>query len=505
MPDVTQILNQPLTNPVVPAPKKKAVSAPQPAAKPDALMGLVDIAKQKSADTASATNAEAAAEAKQTAAQSALDQSRSSDIRGAYGKEQADLAKLGAMSKPFAPTQDTVKDMIPLFAMVGMMAASFGGKGTSGAGTNIQAALTGMVKGWNEGRQDVVEEQKKIYDSNMQTLKDTYARTKDAFAEYKDNVLKFGTGTGQDEKLQQDLTLAGNDVAAAKVRLVGATAAEKLSDDQMKIYDEIQKQDHQVFEDYIATQHLNLDKTKEAREAATAANGGGTAFGPDEIEYLVNLAKTGNMQEVNSLLGSSFGNAGKANRKAFLSAAIKANLPPEVLSQAQAEYAGVVSGERTLGTQSGRVAGAIGALQETVPLALDASSKVDRSQFPNLNSVENAVRQGTGDTSIVQFNAYNQAVVNDYAQIMRRGGVSTDDASKRANEILGTNFSNGQYEVGLQTLDTEASAVKNGLRKAKDVIAGKDEKPSPTQADRDYVKTHPDQRQNFINHFGVNP
>jgi len=197
------------------------------------------------------------------------------------------------------------------------------------------------------------------------------------------------------------------------------------------------------------------------------------------------------------------------NRQAFLQAAINSGLPPEVMSQAQAMFAGTLSAERGLGTQSGRVAGAIGALQATVPLARAASEQVNRSQYPDINKVENAVKQGTGDTNIVQFNAYNQAVVNDYAQIMKRGGASTDESSKRANDILSTAFSKGQYEVGLQTLDAEASAVKNGLRTAKDIIAGKDtktdEKPVPTVADRARGKSNPNSRQNFINHFGQEP
>jgi len=33
----------------------------------------------------------------------------------------------------------------------------------------------------------------------------------------------------------------------------------------------------------------------------------------------------------------------------------------------------------------------------------------------------------------------------------------------------------------------------------------KDERPTPTQKDRDWVKAHPEDRQKFINRFGVEP
>ena len=491
MATAAQALNQPLASPVVPSPK---MPPPAPSMQP-----VIDQFKDASQKLNAASNAEAAGQARYDTANAAVQSSEAADIRGAYAKEQADLGSIDAQMQPFKPTQDTIKTMIPLFAMVGMLAAGIGGKRSSMAGQNAQAALTGMVQGWNKGQADVVAQQKTIYDENVKYLQDTAKRVKDAFADYKDNVIKFGNMGEQAEKLRQELAAAGADLPSLKLARVSAEGAEKVADDGLKIAKEVDAQNERAFKDYIASQDLEIKRQN------AASGGAGGIYGPDEISYLIGLAKTGNMQEVNSLLGSSFGNTGKANRAAFLKAAVASDLPPQVLSQVQAQFAGELSGERALGTQSGRVEGAIGALQSTVPLALDASKKVDRSQFPKLTSIENAVRQGTGDTSIVQFNAYNQAVVNDYAQIMRRGGVSTDDASKRANDILSTSFSQGQYEVGLQTLDNEASAVKNGLKNAKDVIAGKDTKPVPTQADREYVKAHPDQKKNFVAHFGVNP
>jgi len=137
------------------------------------------------------------------------------------------------------------------------------------------------------------------------------------------------------------------------------------------------------------------------------------------------------------------------------------------------KYIGMVAGERTLGTQTGRVTGSIESLKSTVPLALAASKNVDRTRFPKMNSIENAFRSGTGDQSIVQFNIYNQSLVNDYAQIMRRGGASTDKSSERANDILSTSFSNGQYEAGVKALQQEADAVQKGLANAEDVVSGK--------------------------------
>jgi hypothetical protein len=214
-------------------------------------------------------------------------------------------------------------------------------------------------------------------------------------------------------------------------------------------------------------QKLLLSQMKDANSPPIA---------PEGIDEMVDQYMAGD-KSVTSRLGSGFSGSGGANRANFQAALVakmkKQGLTGKDIADRTAEFVGETQAQRTLGTQSGRVQGAIGALQTTAPLAIQASSDVDRTEFPDFNKIENAVRTGTGDTKIVLFNAYNQAIVNDYAQIMRRGGASTDEASRRANDILSTSFSKGQYAAGVQALNTEATAVQNGLQNAKDTIAGK--------------------------------
>lgn len=426
-----------------------------------------------------------------TTAQAGADvaQQQSDSDRKMYNDRLGILQQEADADKPFVPTKENSATMALVFAMIGMIGSSLGGKHTTMSALGAQQAMTGMLKGWQEGDAEMYQQQKDAYDANVARLQRSVALSKEAFDTYQKE--------------------AASDINAAKakwdVKIAEANAPVLAKTAELKGFDQVGEmiKDQQSFNDKFI--EANNKIVEASQRLAQAQGGGATVLGPEEIQYLVDLAKTGNMQEVNSLLGSSFGNAGKMNREAFLRAASNSGLPPDVMSQAQAMFRSTMSGEQALGTQSGRVAGAIGALQTTVPLARAASAQVDRGQFPDLNSITNAISKGTGGTSIIQFNAYNQAVVNDYAQIMRRGGVSTDEASKRANEILSTAFSQGQYEAGLQTLDAEATAVKDGLQNAKDVIAGKHQKPAPTQADRDYALAHPDQRQKFIDHFGVNP
>lgn len=414
-----------------------------------------------------------------TTAQAGADVARQKDEsdRALFNKQLGIIQQEAQADAPFVPTKENAGTMGLVFAMIGMIGSSLGGKNTTMSALGAQEAMTGMLKGWQEGDAEKYQEAKDAYNDNVAHLQRSVAMAKEAFDIYQKEAV--------------------SDIAAAKakwdVKIAEANAPVLAKTAELKGFDQVGHmiEDQQKFNDKFI--EANNKIVEESQRHADAQGGGATVLGPDSIQYLVDLAKTGNMQEVNSLLGSSFGNAGKMNRQAFLQAAINSGLPPEVMSQAQSMFAGTLSGERALGTQSGRVAGAIGALQTTVPLARAASAQVDRGQFPNINSVTNAISKGTGGTAIIQFNAYNQAVVNDYAQIMRRGGASTDEASKRANEILSTAFSQGQYEVGLQTLDAEATAVKDGLKNAKDVIAGKTTKttsPEDRQA-LDWANSHP--------------
>lgn len=125
----------------------------------------------------------------------------------------------------------------------------------------------------------------------------------------------------------------------------------------------------------------------------------------------------------------------------------------------KAELAGTTAGERTLGQRQAALGVATNEVKQFLPLATALSQKVDRSKYPDLNSILLAAEKGTGDPTVVQFAAANNAVMNAYSQIVTRGGTPTDASRSAAAELLSTAYSKGQYATVAQQIMAEANAA----------------------------------------------
>jgi hypothetical protein len=85
----------------------------------------------------------------------------------------------------FQPTQENMQSLATLFSLVGVIGVAMGGEGKMSAMGSLNA-MTGMMKGWQQGRKDLWEKEKLTFDKNMAKTKaildDVY---KDADRAYK--------------------------------------------------------------------------------------------------------------------------------------------------------------------------------------------------------------------------------------------------------------------------------------------------------------------------------
>lgn len=125
-----------------------------------------------------------------------------------------------------------------------------------------------------------------------------------------------------------------------------------------------------------------------------------------------------------------------------------------------AEFAGLMSGERTLGTRTANVEMAVTEAQKLVPLALAASEKVDRTKYPSLNQVLIAGERGTGDPEVVRLGVAFNSVINVYARAISPTGVPTVNDKEHAREILSPYWSKGQVKAGLDQIMIELEAAR---------------------------------------------
>jgi hypothetical protein len=149
--------------------------------------------------------------------------------------------------------------------------------------------------------------------------------------------------------------------------------------------------------------------------------------------------------------------------------------------------AGATASEKSLATQTAKMSTAANEAGKMVNVVRDYSNKVDRTQFPNINAIQNAVDKGTGGKEIVQLNTSINALVNSYARAISPTGQPTVSDKNHAREIINAAYSQGQIggilDVMQQEMDiakgaaTESSAA---LRTARETARGRPATPTAT-------------------------
>ena len=87
--------------------------------------------------------------------------------------DHAAVAKARSETKPipaFVPTKETASDLSMIFGMLGVLGTALGGKAKT-AGMEGMAAMTGMMQGYQQGRQDLYEKEYKQFQTSLETMK----------------------------------------------------------------------------------------------------------------------------------------------------------------------------------------------------------------------------------------------------------------------------------------------------------------------------------------------
>jgi len=149
---------------------------------------------------------------------------------------------------------------------------------------------------------------------------------------------------------------------------------------------------------------------------------------------------------------------------------------------AKAGQAGATAAERVLGSQGANVLLASSEAKKMIRVASDYSSLVDRTQFPTINSIENAVSKGTGDENIVALNTALNALVNSYARAINPKGVATVSDKTHAREIVNASYSKGQLNTVFKVMDKEMTAALESTGAAREVLRARPAASAPAQA-----------------------
>jgi hypothetical protein len=132
-----------------------------------------------------------------------------------------------------------------------------------------------------------------------------------------------------------------------------------------------------------------------------------------------------------------------------------------------AEFQGEKAGQRTVAVRGANVELPANEFQRMAPLALEASSKVNRTQFPSLNAAILAWERGTGDENVVNLAVGANTLATIYARAVSPTGVPTDDLRKKGLSLLDQAFSKGQFSAAVSMMQREIGAAQQAVGEVK--------------------------------------
>lgn len=142
--------------------------------------------------------------------------------------------------------------------------------------------------------------------------------------------------------------------------------------------------------------------------------------------------------------------------------------------------AGATAAEKSLATQTAKMSTAANEANKMINVVSDLSNKVDRTEFPSINAISNAVAKGTGNKEIVQLNTSINALVNSYARAISPTGAPTVSDKNHAREVINSAYSQGQLGAILDVMKQEmaisreaAGTASTELKAARETARGR--------------------------------
>lgn len=130
-----------------------------------------------------------------------------------------------------------------------------------------------------------------------------------------------------------------------------------------------------------------------------------------------------------------------------------------------------VSAARALGTKDIHFGVAEKAMEESLPIALEASRNVPRTQWQAVNKLIQSGQTQVGDPALRKFLIATDTAVKDYARTINPTGVLRESDIFFARKLLSTADSPKAYEAALEQLKVEAGVTRRALERQKKEVA----------------------------------
>jgi len=159
-------------------------------------------------------------------------------------------------------------------------------------------------------------------------------------------------------------------------------------------------------------------------------------------------------------------------RRMFVNNAIgdlfqSASVPGWKLPMIQQEFATGAAGRRLLAARTASLAQAESEARQLLPTLLPAIERLDRTRFPNVNSLIRVAETKTGSPQEIQAAIAMESFISVYARVLKpTGGVINRGDVERAHHLLNRDWSKGQFAAAFSQFENELNAAKRGNQDA---------------------------------------
>lgn len=221
--------------------------------------------------------------------------------------------------------------------------------------------------------------------------------------------------------------------------------------------------------DFLKEQHEALEVRKLEADAANGFKGRGGNLNSDAIAEQVGRYIGGDKTAISSAGYSP------QDREAILNgiaAARKNGITPEIqagIDQVKQEtrFAGETSYQRSLGTQGANIATAAESVGGAATMLKDASAALDRTQYPNINAIELAIKQGTGDPALATFDIALDSLATERARALNPRGVPREGDIESARRVLSRNMGDVPLDAAIDQIIKETDNIKASVARTR--------------------------------------
>lgn len=358
----------------------------------------------------------------------------------------------------FKPQQRTGDEMLA-FAGIAMALSAIGARSSGGDIATAMSAAGAAMDGFAKGDMQ-----------RAKTEMDNFNTAQKAVVADNQRMLEEYRAVLEDKKLSMQQKMQQYQVISAKYKDEITESAIRRGDLKFALdrLDKVRDGTNQ-----FNLRAAGISSTLEARltMAESRANFNGPSMDEETAKFLANQFIEGDRQVMSNL---GRGVQGAANvaliKKHIVSEAMARGMTPKDVAVKLAEFKGLESAQRTLGTREANIDTAANEAAMLAPLALDAADNVARTGFVPVNKLVQLGAEQTGSPEQRRFIVANRSLLTAYTQVMARTGARTVHDTQEVERMLITADSPEAYKAGVEQILMEIQAAKQAPRQTRDAL-----------------------------------